>query len=199
MKLVLKDSANGAPEPGKDMLVVVACESAATAPRACALLKRVGREAGLSGRLIYSWWTFTALGSAPLRQLAAEDAADADMLLITANEGPGLPEAVKSWIHQWATGGGTPSCSRVLVAWLEPDQTNQGGARAVYSELKHLAELGWLDFIANGGEVRLNLPGLTATVRHLSVRNGGAPEMPDGWPGRHAEQTQRNEAQPRSQ
>ena len=184
MELILRYYHEEPLEPTKDMLVVIVCESAATAPRACALLKRVGTQAGTAGRLIYSWWTFAELDSAPLRQLAAAEAADADMLLIAAQEGPGLPEPVREWVHRWAVAGATPSRSRVLAAWLEPNQTEQGAARAVYSELKLLAELGWLDFIANGEKVRLDLMGMKATVRHLAdAQRGGAPSpMPDAGP-----------------
>ncbi len=192
MELILKHSDNGPVEAGKDMLVVIACENAATTPRACAFLKRVASKTGVDGRLIYTWWTFAELQSAPLRQLATADAANADMLLIAAQEGPALPETVREWIRHWAVAGATPSRSRVLVAWLEPNQTDQGAARAVFSELKHLAELGWLDFIANGEEVRLDLMGIKATVRHLAdVRKGGAPSpMPNGRPQRQARHRQ---------
>lgn len=182
MELVLNGPDVQPLEFEKDLLVVVACEQAAHAPRVCALLKRVGQNVPEAGRLVYSWWTFATLNSPPLRQLAAREAAGADMVLVAANEGPGLPEAVKDWIRLWTAAGQSPQRSRVLVAFLEPDQTNRA-ARAVFSELKDLAQLGWLNFIANGEEVRLDLPGVSATVRHMvGQRDQGAQApMPDGW------------------
>lgn len=120
------------------------------APRACALLERVGRDCGTEGRLIYSWWTFGVLASAPLRQLAAQEAAAADMLMIAAREGPGLPDGVSNWVRQWLHNKAHHPRRRVLVALLEPDKKQYGAPNGVLAELKELAALGAVDFIANG-------------------------------------------------
>jgi len=152
MELVLKHPDNGPIEPTKDLVVLVACEDATTAPRACALLTRVGRKAGAKGRLIYSWWTFGVLASTSLRQLAASEAAAADMIMIAAREGPGLPEAVKDWISLCLATGEYRPRPRALVALLEPDKKQNGASRGVLSELEHLAEAGAVDFLANGDD-----------------------------------------------
>ena len=153
MELALKHPNDGPIEPARDRVAVVVCEDPASAPRACALLDRVGRQAGAEGRLIYSWWTFGVLASASLRQLAASEAAAADMLIVAAREGPKLPEAIKDWISLWLATGEYHPRPRALVALLEPDKKHNGAAQGVLSDLKHLAEEDAVDFFANGDEV----------------------------------------------
>lgn len=146
MELVLKNPNNGPIEQAKDLLVVMACEDARTAPHACALLKRVGLNVGDEGRFIYSWWTFSVLSSAALRQVAANEAAAADIIVVAAHEGPGLPQPVGEWLRLWVGKASNPRRAKALVALLEPYQTYRG----VTNELKRMAELGSLDFFANG-------------------------------------------------
>jgi hypothetical protein len=153
MELVLMHPDNGPIEPTKDLVAIVVCEDPMTAPRACALLKRVGLQSGAGGRLLYSWWTFGVLASATLRQLAAAEAAAADMVIIAAREGPGLPETVKDWISLWLATGEYHHRRRALVALLEPDKRQNGTSRGVLAELKHLAEADEIDFFANGEDV----------------------------------------------
>jgi hypothetical protein len=153
MELVLKHPDDGPIDATRDLVAIVVCEDPMTAPRACALLKRVGRKAAVEGRLIYSWWTFSVLASASLRQLAAGEAAAADLVIIAAREGPGLPEEVKDWISLWLATGEYHHRRRALVALLEPDKKRNGDAQGVLSDLKGLAEADEVDFFANGEEM----------------------------------------------
>ena len=153
MELVLKHPNDGPIQGMKDVVAIVVCEEPATAPRACALLSRIGRNAGAGGRLIYSWWTFGVLASASLRQLAASEAAGADMVIIATREGPGLPESVKDWISLWLATGEYHHRPRALVALLEPGENRHGASRGVLAELKGLAAADGVDFFANGDDV----------------------------------------------
>ena len=153
MELVAKHPENRPFDPTEDMLVVVACEDVTTASQACALLKRVGSNAGTQGRLIYSWWTFSVLNNAQLRQFAAAEAAEADLVLIAAREGPTLPEPLKEWAQLWLTSDPAKFRSRALVAYLESSDTDAGVTSGVLSELRDFARVGGLDFFANGDKV----------------------------------------------
>lgn len=150
MELVLRHPNDGPIQGMKDVVAIVVCEEPATAPRACGLLSRVGRNAGAEGRLIYSWWTFGVLTSASLRQLAANEAAAADMVIIATREGPGLPESVKDWVSLWLATGEYHHRPRALVALLEPGEKQNGTSCGVRAELKALAEADGVDFFANG-------------------------------------------------
>jgi hypothetical protein len=77
------------------------------------------------------------------------------MLMIAAREGPGLPEGVSNWIRQWLGNKAYQPRPRALVALLEPDKKQGGASNGVLAELKQLAALGAVDFIANGDEVEV--------------------------------------------
>jgi hypothetical protein len=170
MELVLRHPNDGPIQGMNDLVAIVVCDEPATAPRACALLSRVGRSAGVEGRLIYSWWTFSVLASTSLRQLAVNEAAAADMVIIATREGPGLPESVKDWISRWLATGEYHHRPRALVALLEPGERKNGVSRGVLAELKGLAVAEGVEFFANRDEVSLDLAGrgTTATVRQFA-------------------------------
>ena len=177
MELVLKHPNDGPVEGMKDMVAIVVCEDPATAPHACVLLSRIGRNAGAEGRLIYSWWTFGVLASASLRRLAASEAAGADMVIIATREGPGLPESVKDWISLWLATSEYHHRPRALVALLEPGEKQHGASPGVRAEIKALAEADGLAFFANGDDVdwEVNL------ARELIAPPGDSSECPRGW------------------
>jgi hypothetical protein len=171
MELVLKHPDKGPIEPTRDLVAIVLCEDPMTAPRACALLRRVGHQARTEGRLIYTWWTFGVLASAALRQLAAIEAAAADMVVIAAREGPKLPEPVKDWISLWLATGEYHPRRRALVALLEPNKEQTGASGGVLAQLKHLAEADSVDFFANGDKVGWT----TARTRGSVPPSGSSP------------------------
>lgn len=182
MELVLKHPNDGPIQGIKDVVAIVVCEEPATAPRACALLSRVGRNAGTEGRLIYSWWTFGVLASASLRQLAASEAAAADIVIIATREGPALPESVKDWISLWLATGEYHHRPRALVALLEPGEKQNGSSRGVRAELKGLAEADGVDFFANGDDMGWE----AKLARELVPPPGDSSECPRGWGARIA-------------
>ena len=175
MEIVPLHPNDGTVDRTNDLMAIVLCEDAAAAPRACALLDRVGRKSGAPGRLIYSWWTFGALASASLRHLSTSQASAADMAIIAAREGPGLPEAVKDWISLWLATGEYHPRSRALVALLEPDTQQSAASRGVLRDLKHLAEEDAVDFIANGDELSRG----TALMERAAPAPGNS-----SWPAR---------------
>jgi|GEM_PF-3893769 len=159
MKLVL-DEPNVEPfEPTKDLKVFVGCESSASSAQACALLERVAQKTGAEGRLICSWWNFDVLAITAVRKLAAAEAAQADMIIIAAHDRLDLPPEVKAWIHQWLAQG--ENHSRALVALLPPEGKKPRPAHGIISRLRKVAELGRMDFFANGtaGELEAALSG----------------------------------------
>jgi hypothetical protein len=153
MKQIIEQSNDAQIDRTKDLMAIVLCEVPATAPRACALLYRVGLHAGTEGRLTYNWWTFGVLASASLRQAAVNQAAAADIVIVAAREGPGLPESVKDWISLWLATGEYHHRRRALVALLEPDPEQHGASQGMLAQLKQLAEADGVDFFANGEDV----------------------------------------------
>ncbi len=160
VELVLKHPDDAPAEKVDDVVVVVACEDATTAPQVWGLLRRVGREAGGRGRLIYSWWTFSVLASPSLRHLAAREAATADMVVIAARGVTPLPMAVKDWLSGWVSCNEDPTRPRALVVLNSSELANGLGALGFISELRELAEANGVDlFIGEcGGGDRLTAP-----------------------------------------
>jgi hypothetical protein len=148
MKLVLNQPCIEPFEPAKDLKVVVVCEDSTAAGRACAMLERIGRNAGMVGRMIYNWWNFEVLAITVLKKLAASEAAEADLIVIAAHDGSRLPEAVIDWISQWlAIAEHRP---RALVALLGSGITRNGNSPDILSKLEKIAEWGQMNFFAGG-------------------------------------------------
>jgi hypothetical protein len=137
----------------EDLVVIVVCEDGTTALRACGLLRRVGRNSGVNGRLIYSWWTFGVLASPWLQHLAAQEAAAADLIVVATRRTPKLPETVKDWLGLWLAKRQDQPRRRALVALLESNSKRNPAARGVLSDLRNLVESADVDFFAKGEDL----------------------------------------------
>ena len=78
--------------------VVIAYDNVAAGQRAMRLLSYLRREHGESIRFQPQPWRFDLLGHPDWRQFAVADALKADLLIISASGGSGLPTAIRSWI-----------------------------------------------------------------------------------------------------
>jgi hypothetical protein len=190
MKLVLNLPCMEPFEPTKDLKVLIACQGSIAAERVCAMLTRVGRNCGVEGRLIYTWWPFDSLAVTSLKKLAAIEAAAANVIVIDAQDQEELPEVVIDWCSKWlAMADYQP---KALVALCDSDTPKKGVTQVVISQLKQVAEWGQMDFFANGSEVELEAalteglvppPGHSARSREtgatrMAGRNRNVPAQP---------------------
>jgi hypothetical protein len=145
MKLVLK-SPNEAPyESGKDFSVVVSFTDAATAERAGDVLQLLGRNLKKEeGRLFHQWWNIETLAFTSLRELAAAEAATADMIILGVHESRDLPEMLLGWLKRMVDL--RKKRPGALVAILDSGQNNSDGVEKIISLLKKMAAAGKLDF-----------------------------------------------------
>lgn len=144
MKMVLK-SPNEAPyEPGKDFSVVIACADSAAAAPACEILELIEASLTDEGRLFYQWWNFEVLTVNSLRELAAVEAATADIIIIGLHEGHGLPREVTDWMKQWL--GLRKNRHGALVALLDSDLKDTDASQEILAHLKQAATFGHMDF-----------------------------------------------------
>ena len=101
MNLVL-NGPNVAPyEAGKDLNVLIACENAALVGQTYSVLELLEENLAKDGRVLYSWWNFEVLDSTSLRELAATDAATADIILFGIRASQALPTPVADWVQRW--------------------------------------------------------------------------------------------------
>jgi hypothetical protein len=91
---------------------------------------------------------------ASLRELAAAEAATADIIIIGLHEGRGLPAAVSAWMKAWL--GLRRERPGALVALLDADLKATADAEEILKHLRQTAEFGRMEFFATrareGGE-----------------------------------------------
>lgn len=130
--------------------VVIAYEDLPTGQRAMATCEHLIRQLGHDFEFTTSLWNFEVLCVSELKQVAAQDAAEADMVMIAAHGRRILPAEVKDWVNSWLAreheGG------RALVALLDSAQTRPKAKsqRPSYLEdyLHEAAEKAKIDFFA---------------------------------------------------
>ena len=140
----------------EDLNVVVAYEDWPAAVRARELLRRVGRQCGESGRLIYSMWKFHVLAEPTLRAMAAAEVTSADIVVFSAKDGPNLPNHVKKWINRWLpTKGGRRTAMVALLKSGEPQTWSAGG---IQSYLEEVAKAGHMELFCQTCRESKELP-----------------------------------------
>jgi len=146
MNLVLK-SPNVPPcEAGKDISAVVLCEDATsmTACEVLQLLRQNLKEA--EGRLLYNFWNIEALAFPTYREMAAAEAADGDMIIVSIHEAPELPEVFRLWMKRCLDL--RKNRPGALVAVLDSDLKKPVADAGMFSELKEAATVASMDFFA---------------------------------------------------
>jgi len=89
-------------------------------------------------------WNFALLGHTQLREQAAAEAAEADMIIIAASGQAGLPSHVATWIEGWSQA--RQDQQTALVASLE---RGQNASSDLAAELRDLAAKAGMDFFCN--------------------------------------------------
>ena len=126
--------------------VVIAYETFAAAARARQVSDRLNAELNLECDV----WNMDSLVHAPLRELAAAAAAQADVIIIATHSGEALPTSVKDWIEEWLPR--KKSGPTALVALLVHNGETSREPTAVCVYLSRIAERGGMDFISNAGD-----------------------------------------------
>ena len=125
---------------------MIACEDSGTAAPACEVLELVERNLKNEGRLNYLWWNFEVLAIPALRELAAAEAAAADMIIIGIHESRELPPVVTDWMHQWLPL--RKDRPGALVAVLDSDLNKPVASQGLLTQLEQVAALGQMSFFA---------------------------------------------------
>jgi len=147
MKLVLKNPNEAPYEAGKDFSVVISFADSGTAARASEVLQLLGRNLKAEeGRLFHQWWNIEVLAFTSLRELAAAEAAAADMIIIGIHEGRELPEMIVAWMKRWLNL--RKDRPGALVALLDSGLKKPDASQGIIAQLKQAAALGQMDFFA---------------------------------------------------
>ena len=186
MKLVLKSPSQAPCEAGRDLSVVISFDGAATAGRACEVLKRLGRNLKKEkGSLFHQWWNIETLAFTSLRERAAVEAAGADLILLGLRGGGELPETVAAWIKRlMVLRKDRPGA---LLAILDSDRNSPEASQGMLSQLQQAGASGCLDFFSTpikGGRIAGGARRATETARQfLLMRQNDAPRVSLGGSG----------------
>jgi hypothetical protein len=126
--------------------VVIAYEDFATGQRAMRTCQRLMDELGQEFQVRTSLWKFEVLRLPSLKKAAAEDAAEAEMVIISAHGMGDLPAEVHDWMALWLTkkqGGAS-----ALVALLDAAKDDAEGRSPAQSYLQGMARKANLDFFS---------------------------------------------------
>jgi len=153
MELVLKRLNDASHEEGRDLSVVISFADAVTAARADGVLQLLGRKLKhAEGRLFHQWWNLEVLAFNSFRELAALEAATADMIIIGLPARQELPETLAAWVKRWLDlRQGRPGA---LVAVLDDGRKTVADAAGGLVQLKQAAAAGDMDFFVTQARER---------------------------------------------
>jgi hypothetical protein len=151
-----------------DLSVVIASEDSATAVPVCEVLEQVEHNLKDEGRLNYLWWNFEVLAIDTLRELAVDEAAAADMIIIGIHETRKLPQEINDWIELWLPL--RKDRPGALVAVLDSDLNQPDVSQEILSQLKQVAALGQMDFFASRANEVATDTGMTVRVSDIVRR-----------------------------
>lgn len=104
------------------------------------LVENLGHDCQFNNQM----WKFDVLNIAKLREMAAKDAAVADVIIISSH-GDELPDHIKAWIEAWA-----PQAinTLALVALFDCDEEDMPRTQATRAYLRDVAHRGHMGFFA---------------------------------------------------
>ena len=147
MQNVLKFPAPGRPEHDSSSAfnVVIAYEDFETGKHAKKTYDYLAEHLGRDCQFSQQMWKFDVLAVPKLRDIAARDAAAADIIIVSAHGTNPLPDEVTSWIQMWLAEG----CRAIaLVALFDSEEYLDNPARA---QLAAAARRGGMEFFSQPG------------------------------------------------
>jgi len=128
--------------------VVIAYEDLDAGKNARRTYDYVAHQLGYDCQFTNEMWNFDVLGIPRLRELAARDARQADMIIIACHGETPLPDSVKAWIETWLY---EEVNSMALVALFDAAHLAKPGALRIRDYLADVARRGNMEFFAQTG------------------------------------------------
>jgi hypothetical protein len=105
------------------------------------LVENLGRECQFTNQM----WKFDVLSIPKLREMAANDAVMADIIIISCHGSDELPEPVQAWIESWMAEKGS---ANALVALFDCPHEDFLKTRRIRNYLAEVAEKAGMEFFA---------------------------------------------------
>ena len=117
--------------------VVIAYEDLETGKRAMKTYEYMVQQLGEECLFANQMWKFDVLAVPKLKEIAAKDAAAAEIIIISAHAGHELPAEVKSWIEMWL---GYKTEASALVALFD-GESDFNPARSYLADIASRAQI----------------------------------------------------------
>jgi hypothetical protein len=131
--------------------VVIAYEDVSTGRRAMSTCKRLFEQLGQDFEFQTTLWKFEVLRVSQLKQIAAQDAAEADLVVIATHGQRGLAAEIKDWIETWL--GRKREGDKALVALLGSTKEHAKGQlqahRYLQDYLQEVTQKANVDFFSH--------------------------------------------------
>ena len=149
MKTTLSRSTPGflSLEPKQTISVVMVYEDYATGLRAKRLYDELCRQLEPDCELNQSMWKFEVLGVPRLGTVAAEEAAEADMIIVSMSGENELPKTVADWLETWL--GEKVGQSSALVTLFDETEEEENQCETIQWHLRQVARRGGMSFFSN--------------------------------------------------
>jgi hypothetical protein len=125
--------------------LVVAYEDTATRDRAIGVCDGIFAQLGAETDCEISWWRFSYLRDPDLATQAADEAAQAGLILFSTHAGAGLPTHVREWIELWASRKTTQPSALAALIGMAGDA--QQGLTPIHYYLQSVASRAHMDFM----------------------------------------------------
>ena len=133
----------------KHFAISAACEDSFTSVRMVEFCRGLARDLGRSCKVTEEIWLFSQFDIPQLRAIAADEAAMAHLIIISAHHSETLPKGVKSWINQWL--GKKTNHSTVLLGLFDP--VYQGVSTSMTTYLQDVAKSGDMEFLVKSEDI----------------------------------------------
>jgi hypothetical protein len=130
------------------LALMAAFEDSTTCTRVKDFCQSLSRELGEHCQIVQHVWVFSTFRMSELQDIAAEEAALSDVVIIAARHAQGLPEEVQSWIEKWLRQKGDRPA--MLVALLE--RVYDGAENPIKAYLQQIAQRGGVELLVELGE-----------------------------------------------
>ena len=132
----------------KRLVLLAVFEDSVTGRRVKEFCQGLSRNLGQQCQIVEHVWLFSTFRLRELQEIAAEEASECDLIIISVHQTEGLPDEAKSWIDLWLGHKGTRQA--VLLALLEPGYDGANGATEAY--LRGIARQGGMEFLVESKE-----------------------------------------------
>lgn len=123
--------------------VLIVYEDFAAGKYAKNMYDRLAEQLGWSMRSVCQMWKFDVLAVPKLREMAAQDAVEADVIIVSVHGANQLPPAVQDWFELWVSQDYHAIALVALSAECEHDEANM-----VRSQLAEVARRGRIKFFS---------------------------------------------------